>query len=427
MKQNYIISVANILCFLITILIYGCVEYKEPEKIYNPTATSTSPPVINAIFPADSAMAGVREITIQGENFSTNKYYNLVYFNKYRCLVKSSTSNSIVIYRPPVYGDSVMIRLDVQGSWSRAIWNKYGVQKPVTNYDGSKIRVTRATTRIYSLEIDKDENIYISKAQYIYQILGVDSIRLYKECSASKVGTIYDLKFGPDGYLYIAANKNVIFRTRGESGTTAAEYVTLTPSSNYVDKMEFDQYGNLFTGRTKGLYVVTPAKTIINTNRYSSNFTLADFRVFNDELYIYAVYSGTDVSIPKKAIWKNTIHYTSANFDSVGQSSVFLDILSKPGFETADSISFTFDIAGTMYLCLKLQSQTQSFYVVEPDGSITPFYSDAILPYRINQVVWGNGSSLYLNRGRSYVGKDSAQIYRVGMTVNGAPYWGRNL
>ena len=81
-----------------------------------------------------------------------------------------------------------------------------------------------------------------------------------------------------------------------------------------------------------------------------------------------------------------------------------------------------------LYLCLKMSGQSNAFYVYESDGSIQPYYSDYILPAQIDQVVWGNGNNIYLNRGvTAFVHADSAQIYRMGTIKLGAPYLGRTL
>jgi len=428
MKQINNKNFPLLIMFVLNLALVGCVEYKEPPMIYEPNASYLPPAVIDSIEPADSAVAGVREIVIKGANFSTNPYFNQVYFDKYLGYIKSSTQNTIRVYRPPIYGDSITISIVVHGSLSIARFPSfYKIQNPIFPFNSGEIVNTRPSEMLMSMELDNSNNLYIAKSMYIYKITSPTQITLFKTCSPADLARIYDIRFGPGGYLYIAAAKTRIWRTRGESGNTLELYVNFGSSAGNLEKVEFDEYGNLFTGKTRGLFVATPLKTIINTSRYSANYTIGDIRVFNNEVYVYASYSGTDPSIPKRAIWKNTIYHTGNAVDSVGQPQLVLDITNVAGFQQAEISSFTFDCDGLIYMCMKNALPGQSFYVLESDGSITPFYMENILPSVLDQVVWGNGKELYLNRGRSVTGADSVQIYKVGTAKDGAPYFGRNL
>lgn len=413
------------LCILI-----GCVEYKDPALIYEPQpAVVGESPTITALVPADSAPGGVREIRIEGANFSTNPYYNFVYFNKQPALLKSVSPTSLILYRPPIYGDSVLITVQVHGGLEKAS-RYYKIANPVYPYQADAIRTLRPSDPLMAVEVDRNEVIYIAKSYYIYKITSDATAELYKRFSGADFTRIYDIKFGPGGYLYLAASKSRIWRTQGESGTAAEQYVTFpSAAGTALEKIDFDQYGNLFTGKTRGIFVASAAKQIYNSGRYSSNFTITDIRVYNNELYVYANYTGSDASIPKKAIWKNTIYYSSSNtVDSLGRETVVLNFSSYDAFSNADITSFTFDNDGTLYLCIKYTGQSHSFYVLEANGELVPFYSDFILPSQVDQVVWGSGKTLYLNRGRTaYIGGDSAQVYRVPTLKQGAPYYGRGL
>lgn len=406
---------------------YGCVEYKEPGIIYDEKATYPASPTITAIVPSDSALAGVREIEIRGSNFSTNIYNNFVFFDKRPAYIKSATSDKLVLYRPPVYGDSITLTLEVAGTL-QMVKRTYKIQRPFVEYSSDAVRTIRPSDPLMALEVDNAERLYIAKSYFIYRITGYETVDLFKRYSGAEFTRIYDIKFGPGGYLYIAASKTRIWRTLGENDTKAYEYVNLPSAAGVVEKLEFDRYGNLFTGKTRGVYVVKNDKAVLNTGKYSSNFTITDLRVYNDALYVNATYSGSDASIPKRAIWKNTIYYTGTLVDSIGASTVFFNLSGQSNFSNAEITSFTFDTDGTLYLCILMStSQLYSFYVLE-GGSLVPFYSDYILPMKVDQVVWGPSTTLYLNRGRTtFISGDSAQIFSVPTLKQGAPYWGRTL
>ena len=96
--------------------------------------------------------------------------------------------------------------------------------------------------------------------------------------------------------------------------------------------------------------------------------------------------------------------------------------------------SFNLDFDGKLFLCLRGHPQ-YSVFVLESNGSVTPFYVDDIIPHRdatglitgFDQLVWAYDSRyLNLNRSLSLVGAGS-RVYRMGMEKKGAPNIGRNL
>ncbi|MCX7984209.1 MAG: hypothetical protein N3A63_04840 [Bacteroidetes bacterium] len=412
---------------LLVLFLNGCVEFKDPGIIYDEKATYPPSPSITAIIPADSAEAGVREIEIRGSNFSTTLHNNFVFFDKRPAYIKSALVDKLILYRPPIYGDSITLVLEVAGSL-QMVKRTYKIKQPYVAYSSDAIRTVRPSDPLMAVEVDKNEVVYIAKSYFIYKLTSDETVEIFKRHSGGDFTRIYDIKFGPGGYLYIAASKTKIWRTLGENDTKAYEYVSLPSSAGVVEKIEFDRYGNLFTGKTRGIFVVKHNRTVLNTGKYSTNFTITDLRIYNDELYVNATYTGTDVAIPKQAIWKNTIYRTGTLVDSLGVGSVVFNIGSLPSFTNAEITSFTFDVDGMLYLCVKFpSSQLYSFYTLE-GGALVPFYTDYILPMKIDQVVWGNATTLYLNRGRtSFISGDSAQLYRVPTLKQGAPYWGRIL
>ncbi|OGC07773.1 hypothetical protein A2V82_03515 [candidate division KSB1 bacterium RBG_16_48_16] len=59
--------------------------------------------------------------------------------------------------------------------------------------------------------------------------------------------------------------------------------------------------------------------------------------------------------------------------------------------------------------------------IVHKDGSTEPLYYGLFLSPATN-LVWGNGNSLYINRGAAY---EAVQVVAVEMGKPGAPYYGR--
>jgi hypothetical protein len=255
-------------------------------------------------------------------------------------------------------------------------------------------------------------------------------ISTYFSTPISTFLTISDIKFGPGGYLYLT----VLSSTAGESANiyritpgSVLETFSRVPRGN-ANVMDFNQNGNLYTGFRNGIYIVHQDATVKSSGRYSTNYKLLKLRVYNGYIYVAAQYTGTDQSVPKMSIWRNRIVGT----DSLDQNELVVNVRASadPALSHANTMisSFDIDANGNIYFCLQNSTKPLPYtiYVLENDGTISPFYVDKILPPVIDQIVWGTNTNVYLNRGFNMSAKpDSVRIYKMGMGVMGATYFGR--
>jgi hypothetical protein len=412
---------------LILLFLAACNEFNEPGLIYDPDKPVPPDPVISGIDPADSALAGVqgREITILGSNFSPNTGFNFVYFGKQKALIKSSTVNQIVVYRPAIYGDSLDVIVQATPALASVYMDeKYKIENPYYAYDPDNTTSLITPTSAYgALEVDNEENLYIGSRRVIFMIPPAADTAITFKSLGTDFSRVTDLKFGPNGYLYILASRTNVYRTTA-GGSAPEIFVTL---SAVTEKLDFDQNQNMYTGYQSGISVIHQDASVIQSGRFASNFTIKELRVYNNELYVNAVYTGTDTSIPKTALWKHTILDANGTLDTNRQIVVDLSNYADPVLSTCDINSFNIDMDGTIYLCLRKTGVILPYYlyVVENGGSITPFYQDTILPKRLDHIVWGNDKEVYLNRGSSVLGADSLRVVRMKMGIDGAPYLGR--
>ena len=74
-------------------------EKEQPQGLYNPDYASNPAPVITAIDPLESALAGIVVITISGQNFSPIPEENFAYFNKTKAEVLEATTTQLKVQR----------------------------------------------------------------------------------------------------------------------------------------------------------------------------------------------------------------------------------------------------------------------------------------------------------------------------------------
>lgn len=374
----------------------ACNEYVEPPTIYNPETQYRVSPAINSIIPANEAIGGVREIIIVGENFAVNGTdTNWVKIGGVDAEIKSITENEIVVYRPSSFGEGLSITVTIPTAIAVADVSDYSVEEPIVdhgNFSGDSYS-------LFSIVSDENDNLYIGTRREI-QKLSADGIFLTTIGEyASAFAKITDLKFGPEGFLYAAISKGEIYKINIETGEEV-EYVDLPKSA---EKIDFDNNNNLYAARRDGIFVIQPDLTITETLLYDGE-TVNELRVYNDYLYV-----ALDETLSRNAI-------LDAN-GTLGEIEVILDFSAEAEFSVAELSSFNIDEDGRFILAIKNHA-THSVFVLENNGTVTPFYNANIIPMSVDQIVYGSGRFIYLNRGS--LSKDSTRVYKMGMDKLGA-------
>ena len=408
MKTKLTIKYFFSLAIFILIFISACTDYDEPVLIDDPDINYSASPVVSGIEPAGVAIAGVREIVINGQNFATGgNDTNWVYFGAEPALIKSVTQDKIIVYRPPNSGESLTIKVTKigksdPGALSVAKVEDYDLELPIEEFGD----YTRLNYDLMAVEIDLQENIYVATRRAVFTAPpdGIDIVQLAD--LGSSFATITDIKFGPGGYLYILTGQREIYRMDLSSPDNPEEYIRI---SERAARMDFDANGNIYTGRRDGIIIVDAAKNELPATGHYDGINIIEIRVFNNELYVATA----------DRLYKNVI----LGDGTLGDDQTLVEIKNIPGFSSSNITSFNLANDGTVYLCLQGHSQ-YSLFVLENDGSVTPFYTDDILPQRVDQIIWGSSKYAYLNRGS--LSRDSVRVYRMGMEKEGAQYLGRN-
>jgi len=400
MKKHTFVSRFFLSLFLLLMLSLGC-EYDGPDPVWSPDYSNGSSPTISRVEPANSMAA--MTITIIGDNFSPIMENNSVYINGEKVGLKSASKTEIVIYRPSITGDSLIMKVVVKGAFSIAESGPYKIEQMINSLDAFG-----QTDDVRTIAIDADGNIYAVSRKIIYKVTpeGVETEW------GSFAGRISLIRSGPDGYLYVQKfNSNSFSRVPPEGGDLV-NFVSLPKKSTFFD---FDSYGNIFLGGDEsGIVLVKPDKSAAALGIYDA-FNIKALRVFEGYIYVAAEYTGEDTGIPAEAIWKTKI--LNQNGDIEGREPVF-DWTNSGEYAESEILDITFSLDGDMYIGTDYSNPV---LIVHKDGRTEPLYYGLLLSPATN-LVWGNGNFLYINRGAAY---EAVQVVAVEMGKPGAPYYGR--
>ncbi|MBC7185970.1 MAG: IPT/TIG domain-containing protein, partial [Calditrichaeota bacterium] len=180
-------------------------EKEKPIGLYDPSASYNPDPVITSIEPADSALAGLVTITINGQNFSPTTQYDLVYFGQTRVPVLEASAERLLVKSPNIVADAIPVKVAVIGALSFSNVVNYKLVRGVFNWGGYG-----EFDEPYVLECDRDENVYVT--------LGSRNVEKISPSGEKQVyGTVpfslpSGIKFGPGGYLYVGRRSTSFYR-----------------------------------------------------------------------------------------------------------------------------------------------------------------------------------------------------------------------
>lgn len=416
MKKNYLqlpqtsIALAT-LVFIFVLFFWGCNQVENVAPLYNKTFSNTAVPELVSVSPADSAFAGVDEITITGHNFPTLSSEMAVYFNNVKATIISADTNKIVVKAPNLVNDTINIKI-----------SKFNADKLSNSISYKLISATiifkqfKPNDTPYAIAFDKDGNIYVSLTVNnigtgVKKILPDGSIIDFAPKGAEKSWSC--MKFGQSGELYAARNLKGIYKVA--MNTAPAAWVSSSNGIGNVTDFDFDQNGMLWAGgNNTAVYRVTQAK---NVKAFPFTGIVRAVRVFNNFLYLGGLKDGTE------SVWRFPI----VSADSLGAAELYFDFKATYPTGTIQGITFSADgdlIIGTDGL--------EPIVIVKPDKSSQILFAgvlNASGKSKFNSFFWGNGVYLYYIR-QGIDLTDTATPPEAILMVNtknslgGAPYYG---
>jgi hypothetical protein len=400
----------------VILLVYSC-ENDYPPSLWDPNYSVKPDPQITNVEPEQNAFAGIDEITITGQNFSTVIEENLVNFDGVSAQIISASATELVVKAPNVVSDSILIQVSVRGAVLFGEYFPYPLQSAfytVGDFDQND--------DAYAIEYNpSDSSLYVSLVQdntgaknKIVRITPDNERHDYSKTLLDKASA---MKFGPDGSLFYANVLNVLCRIPpgGEDPATAGQIFAILPGA--IFDLDFDaNYNLLCAGSGGAIYRVKSddGANILTAASYES-VNIRALRVYDGYVYVAGKYTGTEPGVPQQAIWRNQITSTDGE---LGPSEVYYN-WAEGMYPSSDIRTITFSSDGDAYIGT---SGSEVIVILHPDGTTEPLYPGVLSP-QTYYLTWGDGIFLYVNR-RSAAAEDRA-ILMINVLENGAPYYGR--
>jgi hypothetical protein len=418
MKKNYLqlpqtsITLAA-LVFVIVLLFWGCNEVENVTPLYDKTLSNVATPEIISISPADSAFAGVDEITINGNNFPASSSEVSVFFNNVPVTIISIDANKIVVKAPNLVSDSISIKV-----------NKFRANKLSNVLLYKLISATLTFVKFnplntpYSVTFDKFGNAYVS---LILDKTGAGIKKITPDGEITNFApkgtetSWSSLKFGQSSDLYAARRVKGIVTIA--EGATAKTWVSSSNGIGIVADFDFDPAGNIWAGGDNtSLYRVTQSK---NVKAFAFTASVRAVRVYNNFLFVAGLKDGSE------GVWRFPI----VNSDSLGTGELYYDY--KANYPTGSIQAITFSADGDLYIGT---DGVETIVVVKSDKSSKILFDGILNPLNkslFNSFYWGSGVYLYFIR-QAIDATDAATAPVAIIKVNtknilgGAPYYGNN-
>ncbi len=391
---------------------FGCAE--EPTKSINdPNTFGTRPaPVISSVTPSNVALAGVTRITITGQNFSSVKEENLVYFDATRGEVLSASPTQLLVKAPNLVKTPVQIKIAVLKSDLFSNILPYALEAAVLEVIKFKKddETTEQKEQPWGIASDAEGNLYFSLTS---SGVGAGVKKLTPSGAQTDfapeppgTATKYSsLKVGPSGILYGATVERRILQLSASSATT-----WVSSGLGTIYDFDFDAEKNLWAGGNNDfIYRVRADK---NLKPFPFKANVRSVRIFNGHVYLAGNREG------QEKVWRLPI----VSADVLGPEEEYYDYSANYG---GNVWALTFAADGDMYLGT---DAAEAILVVHPNKTVEPLYSGLFVPKTL-LFAWGKSTELFVAREKTIDGSAniiaSQTILRINMQKESAPYYGR--
>lgn len=405
----FLSSIAILFFFLM-----ACNEDIEPS-LYNPNYQSGPQPVISAIDPPGSALAGVGTIKVSGQHFKpVEPYndYNQIYFDKRRVNIISMTEAELIISSPNYINDSIVVKIAVRGSdlFSEPFF--YRLTAAVDTTFGGLDDLPQKHI-LYGLAFDLTNNLYLS-AQVaatpnfgrIFKIDEMGGRLLYADKTTFLRAN--GMRMGPENKLYVAivAGRVKQIKTIDNSGT---ETVFANLPTNPRD-LEFDNYGNLWVAAQENLIRIKSDQSAETV--YNLGIDLKSVRVYDE--YLYTV--GSKQNLTEQKILRFKINSDG----SLGSEEIVLDAEGEAWLAGKTINAITFSADGVMYL--GTTASPDALFEFDPESKSHQVIYPGLIAADIYALHWDSGNFLFATQQQK---NGESNILKIDMRKQGAPYFGR--
>lgn len=403
MRFTFNPSRAAVFALPVIILLAGC-DASSPNTLYDEDPEFESDPTISQIMPEDEALGGVGRIIITGENFSSERSDNLVFFKGTPAKVLAASTTRLEVRPPNVSGDNIALKVNVLGAENFAA-TSYTLKPPAEPYGG-----LIQGERPFAITTDDQGNLYASLfgsggSQGIVKITSDSTRSPYVETGFSWNA----LELSSDGYLYGARNVRAVFRFPPGGGDRQNWFVG-PDQSERLNAIEIDDAGVVWAGgNASHIYRLTPqgSEEPAASTSFEFEANVHALEVMNGFLYAAA----TEDSV-------SSIYRFSINSD--GSLTDMERLLNVSAEYQAEALSLAATTEGQLFIGTDAADPLVLYNVGA--GSSRVFYPGILHPSIIS-MAWGSGPTLFLSRAGSDIGGTTfpPNITLVNTQLNGAP------
>lgn len=387
-------------------LLIGCTE-EPPPSLYDSNYVSGPQPKVTGIAPATNALAGVTVLTISGENFKPSAAQNMVFFDAAVASLTSATATQLVLKAPVVIGDSIKVKVAVQGADLFSTPYVYKLEAPTENKFGN----FGANDELASMDCDTAGNVFVSMLSsglgvgvWKFAPDGTKSTTVYSNAFSTAVGSWKGMKFGSGGAIFCVAARAIVFRIP-PGGGNAAVWLSGSGLTNLND-LDFDASGNIWAGGA-GATNIFRVKADKSVQAFPFRGDVRSVRVYNGFLYV----GGKRDSLEK--VWRFPI-----TGDNLGAEEEYFNVSAVYGANSFGVYGLAFDTDGNLYVGT---DGGDGILLVNPSKSGSPYYAGVVNGASV-YLTWGKGANLFQGKGGT-----TKTIVKINTQKVSAPYYGRTL
>lgn len=397
---------------ILTLTLLTCEE--DPISIYDPDETGDTTPVVTSVAPDSNFSAdgvtfsGVGVVMVTGQYFSETASKNLVFFDGSPGEVLSSTSTSLRVRVPDVEGDSIMVKVSVQGAFDFATLDGYYTMVPAVQEIGGFDDLDQ----LYAIACDETETLWITSfGNPTMNVITVEPDSLKATAFSTLTVSSTSLKYAGNDRLFLTGGALLYTMNRATGSFDPSIMFQVAQSDVTLDVDIVDQ-NQAFMAIKKSpnlgyIMSLDLGSGNIDTAAAYDSLGIQSIRIFEDDIYVAGSYQvgGVDQS---SAVWKNSISGAT-----LGARELVVDLADYPEYEGVQISAITFSADGKMFIGLN----SVSAILVYDNGILSPFY-DPILSPPTADLTWGNGNYLYQLK--------TTRVNKIDMVEAGAVYGGRD-
>lgn len=373
-------------------------------------------PVVNEMNPSGQFFAGIGEIELLGQNFTTNTDNIAVYFDNVRATILEHDGDGRLVIRPPnMTGDSIKVRVRVLGSdkFSETIY--YTLEDSYKPLAGQ--RPSDEPLGVGYGNGDFNFTGSVSGSPGGVRAIGPDGMN--REIAPPQPFNYNRARVGPDDRVYLSRGGIIpIVYVIETEGTNPAIFAN--PSGVRTESFEFDSRGNMWGGGQNEGRGANFARLYKRASDGSLTFFQFDYDVRAVRYFDGSIYVAASQNVGTHNSFKVFRVALDADYEAESYE-VYHDMDDLGGAGSSFAIrDITFAADGTLYIGTN-RSQN-SIYTVSPQGERDVLHP-GIIDRPVRTFTWEEDTNWLIATLQRVDDERPASIVRIQALKPGAPYY----